>query len=681
MALEIKHVADLMGKNFRIPSFQRGYRWERKQIEQLLDDLADFAESIEEAEIQDNDNNTWNNENPHRDSKPTNNKLNIGYYCLQPLAVTNQGDFYDLIDGQQRLTTIYLILCYLCSLPSTTKLPYNLNQDIINALYSLKYESRDGAFFKNKLFMQNALKALDNIDFYFMTQGYKVIVEWFKSHTINPQTILELILPKSYNPNNNLRNARLHDVRFIWYETPVSTSIKTFNNLNYGKIGLTASELAKALLFECDRYEYAKRDIERGVAFARSTRWSAMEESLQDSFFWGMLSPQEEEKDLHLELILSFVASDIDQKYKYSEREGWKNTDDDWVFNIFSESVADLALCDEKGNKLPYVTQRVEYLWNCIQKVYTVFRNWFDDRKLYHHIGVYIFIATHYSGKQHKDVIKELYDLYLSCLKTDFETELSKKIGNLVRINSNAKIKYNQKDESGNDVECERVKKLDELRYGEDDKDIRKILLLFNVEMTLKNAQDEPRFPFHLASASGFDLKSLEHIHPQNLDNDDISYKDFKDWFDNKTNILQSNGVLSNQCNLTLIEAVKNLKQNLVDEKTFLANKTACLASFEEIDKKFDELADMDPKVMHTLYNLALVDNPTNAALSNNLLDAKRKILIERTKDGETYVPLGTWYAFNKHFSETVNDLKFWARSDREAYFSEIEKVYNEYTK
>jgi uncharacterized protein with ParB-like and HNH nuclease domain len=36
MALEIKHVADLMGKNFRIPSFQRGYRWERKQIEQLL---------------------------------------------------------------------------------------------------------------------------------------------------------------------------------------------------------------------------------------------------------------------------------------------------------------------------------------------------------------------------------------------------------------------------------------------------------------------------------------------------------------------------------------------------------------------------------------------------------------------------------------------------------------------
>lgn len=678
MALEIKHVADLMGKNFRIPSFQRGYRWERKQIEQLLDDLSDFAQSIEDADIQDAENYTWNNENPLRDPKPTNNKLNIGYYCLQPLAVTDQGDFYDLIDGQQRLTTIYLILCYLCSLSCTTKLPYNPNQDITNALYSIKYESRNDAFFNDKLFTQNAPEALDNIDFYFMTQGYKVIVEWFESHRIHPQKILELILPNRYNSDNK-RNAYLNDVRFIWYETPVSTSIKTFNNLNYGKIGLTASELVKALLFECDRYEYAKRDIEKGVAFARSTKWSAMEKSLQDSFFWGMLSPQEEEKDLHLELILSFVASDIDQQYNYSVNEGWKNTDDDWVFNIFSKSVTDQTLSDEKKNPLPSVTERVEYLWNCIQKVYTIFQNWYDDRNLYHRIGMYIFIATHYMGKQQKDAIKELYTLYSSSLKTDFENKLIKIIGDQIRIT--AKLKYSEKDENGNDLVCERVKKLDELRYGEDDKDIRKILLLFNVEMTLQNVQDEPRFPFYLASASGFDLRSLEHIHPQNLDNDDISYKEFKDWFGNKTNILKSNGALSNPCNKALIDAVNHLQQNLVDEKTFQANKSLCLADFEEIDKKFDELADMDPKVMHTLYNLALVDNPTNAALSNNLLDAKRQILIKRTKDGETYVPLGTWYAFNKHFSETVNDLKFWTRNDRNAYFSEIEKVYNKYTK
>ena len=124
MALEIKHVADLMGKQFRIPSYQRGYRWERKQIEQLLNDLAEFALSIENAGILDYDNNYWNQENPNSPKKSTDNLLNVGYYCLQPIAVTQNATCYDVIDGQQRLTTIYLILCYLSRLSSTQKLPY-----------------------------------------------------------------------------------------------------------------------------------------------------------------------------------------------------------------------------------------------------------------------------------------------------------------------------------------------------------------------------------------------------------------------------------------------------------------------------------------------------------------------------------------------------------------------------
>ena len=74
MALEIKHVADLMGKNFRIPSFQRGYRWERKQIEQLLDDLVDFAQSIKNAKKLDYNNLIWNRNNPNASNKPINNK-------------------------------------------------------------------------------------------------------------------------------------------------------------------------------------------------------------------------------------------------------------------------------------------------------------------------------------------------------------------------------------------------------------------------------------------------------------------------------------------------------------------------------------------------------------------------------------------------------------------------------
>ena len=681
MALKIKHVADLMGEKFRIPSYQRGYRWERKQIEQLLDDLAEFSDSIKFAKLIDNENKIWNRNNPNS-TKPTDNESSIGYYCLQPLAVTQQDglSFIDVIDGQQRLTTIYLILCYFSNLPNSKVLPYDQNQNLADALYSLVYETRDDDFFINKQFIKDSSLSLENIDFYFITMGYKVIKEWFNQHPNRHSDILSLILPGEYKPNNESGfNSLLHDVRFIWYKTSINISIKTFNNLNYGKIGLTASELVKAMLFECDRYEYAKRDIEKGVAFARSSKWSAMEECLQDSFFWGMLVPKQEEQDLHLELILSFVASDFDGKYKYSDKEGWKETDEDWCFNVFCKAIADNNLCDEKGNHLNSVTERVEYLWNCIQKSYTVFRNWYEDRSLYHRIGYYIFVSTHYLGKKHKDVIRGLYTLYLSNLKTVFVTELDKLIGDSIRIT--AKISEGKIDESGNDQECWRVKNLDELKYGEDDNSIRKILLLFNVDMTLSNAQDEPRFPFYLASASEFDLKSLEHIHPQNLDDDAIKYVDFKKWFDDRKKILNSEYDLSDSKNDDLNHAIRNLEQNLVDEKTFQTNKSTCLGDLAVIDKKFDDLAGMDQNVMHTLYNLALVDVPTNAALSNNLIDAKRQILIDRTKNEVTYVPLGTWYAFNKHFSINVKDMKFWSKEDRTAYFAEIEKVYNKFTK
>ena len=44
-----------------------------------------------------------------------------------------------------------------------------------------------------------------------------------------------------------------------------------------------------------------------------------------------------------------------------------------------------------------------------------------------------------------------------------------------------------------------------------------------------------------------------------------------------------------------------------------------------------------------------------------------------------SYVPLGTWNAFNKYYSDDVTDLKFWTKADREAYYTEIEKVYNKY--
>ena len=40
--IELKSINDLLGMKFFIPSYQRGYRWTKLQVEPLLNDINDF---------------------------------------------------------------------------------------------------------------------------------------------------------------------------------------------------------------------------------------------------------------------------------------------------------------------------------------------------------------------------------------------------------------------------------------------------------------------------------------------------------------------------------------------------------------------------------------------------------------------------------------------------------------
>lgn len=79
--LVIKSINDLLGNDFYVPSYQRGYRWTPIQVTELLTDIWDF----------------------HR--KP--GKIPEEFYCLQPIVVKLNNGEWELIDGQQRLTTIF----------------------------------------------------------------------------------------------------------------------------------------------------------------------------------------------------------------------------------------------------------------------------------------------------------------------------------------------------------------------------------------------------------------------------------------------------------------------------------------------------------------------------------------------------------------------------------------------
>lgn len=670
MSLEIKHVADLMGKSFRIPSYQRGYRWERKQIEQLLNDLLEFNDNLEHAKQTDFDNNIWNEEHPNEVKKATNNADKMGYYCLQPLAVTQSSDGHlDVIDGQQRLTTIYLILYYLSN--DMPKLSYNPGCLLENSMYKLNYQTRNEDFFTNKMFKNEPSSATSNIDYYFMTKGYETIKNWFLMHEQSESTIMSLLLPTDYKIGKD--NRLLHDVRFIWYDVQQSNSISTFSNLNYGKISLTASELVKALLFQCDVYEAEHRDIAKKDAFSRSLKWSYMEENLNDKYFWGMLTNSKYDKDIHMELVLEFVAQNIDSELKYSESEGWKQSDPYWVFHIFSKTISDNKIHNNNINYGNGAIERIEYLWDEIKKVYATFHNWYKNRNIYHKIGLLVHLKTHYGKHKisHLQVIRNLYDNYKNGTKLDFEEYLRKSIGKCVSIES--EIEESALDESREVKTCKRKRYLDEINYEEHPNDIRKILLLFNVEELLNLDSERTRFPFQDIDK----LKSIEHIHPQHLNEDNIDFNTIKCWYNVRRTIVMTN--IDTKNNPDLSSAITMLDKNLENESLFNDNKGDCLANISIIDKQFDELAGMNQDIMHSICNLALVDEPTNSALGNRLLDQKREVL--KARGCKSYIPTGTWHAFNKFFSQDVKDLKFWSEPDREAYFSEIKKIYNLYTK
>ena len=84
--LEAKPIGKIKGRFF-IPTYQRGYRWTKSQVSTLLNDL-------------------WNNCKPEVDIQRE--------YCLQPVVVRKRNeDDYELIDGQQRFTTILILLNYI----------------------------------------------------------------------------------------------------------------------------------------------------------------------------------------------------------------------------------------------------------------------------------------------------------------------------------------------------------------------------------------------------------------------------------------------------------------------------------------------------------------------------------------------------------------------------------------
>ena len=428
-------IKDFKGKTYLVQDYQRGYKWGKLEINALLND-------IEEHEG--------------------------GQYCLQPLIVKTLENGIEVIDGQQRITSIYLILHYLDK-NQFYQLEYNTREAtksfLQNQLNQLKEFIKGDNNSWNDFINEEAFTGFNNVDVFHIFEVYKNIHNWFSN--------------KTPEDKNQFCNKLLNEVSIIWYavdQKEANSAEDVFLNLNAGKVPLTNSELIKAL-FILDKQRRHSENIATLKAFELANEWDQIENQLQDpSFFFFICDhPYYEKLDTRIDIIIDLATGNTPGKK--------------W---------------DPKGSYREYERKfkDKEHLdWEHIKQTFNKVSEWYSDhenKELYHYIGFLI--------NTHTKSLGQILKLSKGKSKVEFNNSLFKKIKKKLEI---------KKKVEGNETEKEFVYNLDNLNYEKSKKECNEILLLLNLEFFIRDASSN-KFPFELYKKEKW---SVEHINPQNRKN------------------------------------------------------------------------------------------------------------------------------------------------------------------
>ncbi|GAA1243449.1 DUF262 domain-containing protein [Oryzihumus leptocrescens] len=326
-ALEPRLVGTIEGK-FYVPSYQRGYRWGEHEVRCLLDDIA------------------------ASDGQP---------YYLQPVVVKKTGDErWELVDGQQRLTTLYLILGYIRKhLPAAKR------------GYSLAYQTRAGSatYLEDPVEEQRG----QNIDFFHIFEAAEQIRTWFESRRDPAMAAV------------NFYKALSEKVHVIWYEAPADVDARAlFVRLNVGRIPLTDAELVKALLLS-----RARRPEEVAA------QWDSIERDLRVPEVWSFVTGRAGEEPTHISLLLDTIA-------------GGPTGRDRPQFHTFDR------IRERIERSSP------EDFWESVVDLHSLVQGWYDDRDLFHWIGYLVATGSRFEDlvAQAKDKAKDVFNAELRAMIT-----------------------------------------------------------------------------------------------------------------------------------------------------------------------------------------------------------------------------------------------------------------------
>lgn len=707
-------VAELLdGKHrFFVPDYQRGYRWTPQQVKELLEDLLTFA--------------------------ITEGRTKGSYYCLQPVVVRKNDERWEVIDGQQRLTTIRILLRYL-------KEHYKDQWSVLEiSMFSLEYASREKTteFIDSPKLGNPEHDAEEPIDFFYMKEAYLTIVKWFTDLEEGAPRLCEKLgegrdegwgLIKNLlvrKDENNCATARI-----LWYEAAENENgIELFKRLNTGKLELTDSELVKGLFILKTK---ARGDNER-----TALTWEEMENEFHDDAFWSFLTPRpkkESDQDKYanrIDLLLDLVV-----------REHWRKAFEDalpmeWTTNTKDEETAKNERkkklekwIDEKMNRKRAIfnffndrfnekedsrDNQIQEEWEGIDNTFRTLKDWFFDPMIYNLVG--------YLCQTRTATLQKVFNDFQS-LKNEHKTreDFIGKLKSRIKTRWHNKVSLQSEPDKRGSGRNWTIN----LSYKERD-DVFDLLVLLNIEHLNKRASIEHcnertkkrngddalkpgerelcKFPFAVLAEKW----DIEHVDSQTANQLD---KPLDRWTWIQTSLNDLDFRLNEKKKWPSIKAQLGFQPDcsVDDVKSFIDDVVKCLdkdkTSFdkksdverrcEELDKngktqslirflqdlagegdgdwESDEDSENDGDLeKHNINNLVLLDCGTNRSYKNGLFVSKRKKIIKRREGGQ-YVPETTSYVFFKLIERSAITRWEWTKADRQCYANYIVEQLSDY--
>ena len=487
-----RSIKDLLGYSFLVPVYQRGYRWTKFNVSQLLDDILESEDKE---------------------------------YNLQVLVLCEKENDKIVIDGQQRITTLFLINSCINNI-----LPDN-EQENFKIEYESRERSREFLKFLSHMGNQDSLnweyiwkkfnnytseEVKENIDFRYMFQAYEVIYEKLKD-------IVDV---------GKIKKHILNDCKFMVYyekETEGETQ-KIFNKLNAGKIYLTNSELIKSEYMNPNFYD---ENYDSKILLISKT-WSDIENTLRNPDFWAFI-PHENQYGIEV---------NNNCKKEYRERNIFKPRIDEifqlYLVNNYGGNISEYEKeFTEHGRSKYFIYEKIkekisdnkldiEYAWGEVEKLY------FNILELYESDGRDSKYKTllNEEKKENRDKSRiNIYNLiaYLIYMYADVQNkpvlELDKFIIDLLNTNRDSREKFlRQKIKKGfcelYEIDEEQIEDKEKIReslkieYKEGDnqnnKKIQNLFMLFNIILLQRNSAIFNRYDF-----LNYRYWTIEHIYSQ----------------------------------------------------------------------------------------------------------------------------------------------------------------------